>query len=257
MRDPYNINSFEVNTNSSILELNDIPEYTIEDYDLNDPKDFKSYIGDIKSSVRSSFEYRNMVKFLRENMNMNACSIYENVNNIDSFKIKIELHHHPFSLHDLVTIVYRKRMQYGESLSREMVAKEVMYLHYMMYVGLLPLSQTVHELVHDNQIFIPIDKVMGRFKDFENMYSDFLDAEQVDKYERNIQYTESYIEGTNNVLNKKMMYIDASNMYDTPDMNTVVSELKQTLDDLRNTNAIEIVKYNETSDTVDIFIPIK
>ena len=79
------------------------------------------------------------------------------------FDIKIEIHHYPFSLRDIVEIVIRKREYYKESLSVQMTAKEVMMLHYKLIIGLIPLSQTVHELAHSSRLFVPSDKVLGRY----------------------------------------------------------------------------------------------
>ena len=42
-----------------------------------------------------------------------------------TYDIKIEIHHYPFSLRDIVEIVLRKRMYYKESIEVQMTAKEV------------------------------------------------------------------------------------------------------------------------------------
>ena len=83
---------------------------------------------------------------------MNKCSFYENVSNIDSNDIKIEIHHEPISLYDICIIVYNKRNFFHENLSE--LLKEVMLLHYKLLIGLIPLAETVHELVHNKYLFI-------------------------------------------------------------------------------------------------------
>ena len=145
------------NIEGNILVIDDIPSYDIKDYDLFDEKDFNKYLQDIERIIRSSMEYREFINYLREYMDMNKCSFFENVSNINSYKIKIHIHHHPLTLYDIVVIVYNKRSFFEESLEAEMVAKEAMYIHYFMMVGLIPLSETVHDLVHDQLIFIPLD----------------------------------------------------------------------------------------------------
>ena len=51
--------------NGRTFHIGELPDYEQEDYDLSNPKDFDRYIKDVKSEVRGSFEYREMVKYLR------------------------------------------------------------------------------------------------------------------------------------------------------------------------------------------------
>ena len=48
------------------FHIGQLPDYDQEDYDLSNPKDFSRYIKDIKAEVRGSFEYRAMVRYLKE-----------------------------------------------------------------------------------------------------------------------------------------------------------------------------------------------
>lgn len=190
----YNTNT-QVNSNTyynDIIILNHIPEYDIQDYDIYDEKSFKKYVEDIKRVVRSSIEYRRFVNYLRENMSMDRCAFLQNVSNNDTFKIRIELHHSPFTLHDIVLTIFNKRLFYGESLEVEMVAKEVMYIHYYLLVGIIPLAETVHELVHEQYLFIPLDKVMGNYEEFITAYGEWIPEEVMDKIKAMKQRTLTY-----------------------------------------------------------------
>ena len=166
---------------NDIVVFDNIPAYDIQDYDISDDKDFKKYIDDIKRIIRSSFEYRHFVNYLRDYMNMNKCSFFKNVTNSNTFKIKIELHHSPFTLHDIVLTIFNKRVFYGESLEVEMVAKEVMYIHYFLMVGIIPLAETVHELVHKQIIFIPLNAVLGNYEDFIELYGEWIPEDAIEK----------------------------------------------------------------------------
>ena len=88
----------------------DIPVLEFEDYDLMDDKDREKYIKDLERCVRSSYEYRSMISYLREYMNMNSCSFIPAVTNESSRKVKIEIHHSPFTLRDICCIILNKRM---------------------------------------------------------------------------------------------------------------------------------------------------
>jgi len=167
-----------------------------------------------------------MISFLRENMDMNKCSFYENVNNIDSYKIKIHIHHDPIDLYTICLVIYNKRLANREDLSEEMVAKEVMYLHYSLLIGLIPLAETVHELVHNKYLFVPTDKVMGRYKEFVNMYYDFFPPEQLDTLNRIEEATLEYNHLKNvAVLEKRYIYLDLSGAYSLPKYEDIIAAM--------------------------------
>jgi hypothetical protein len=178
--------------NTQVMILNNIPNYDTEDYDLYDEKDFKKYISDIERIVRSSREYRVYVQYLRQYMDMNSSVFLANVNNIETTKIKIELHHTPFTLFDIVLTIFNKRSRNQESLNVFLVAKEVAYIHYFLYVGLIPLSRTEHKLVHTQSLFIPLDLVLGRYEDFIEMYKQDIPEQTMDKYITYKEMTENY-----------------------------------------------------------------
>lgn len=238
------------NVESNILVIDDIPSYDIKDYDLFDEKDFNKYLQDIERIIRSSMEYREFINYLREYMDMNKCSFFENVSNINSYKIKIHIHHHPLTLYDIVVIVYNKRSFFEESLEAEMVAKEAMYIHYFMMVGLIPLSETVHDLVHDQLIFIPLDKVMGNWEEFLDTYSDFIPTETLEKIERYKRNTLSFSEEENRkLLIQSPTYVKmqeeqdpdcTSVSYKLPEMNDIIDAMNKKIEDIKSKNyAIE------------------
>jgi len=234
MRDPNNLQEVPYNDDKiTILSINSIPEYDIADYDLLDEKDFVKFIKQIENNIRHSYEYKQMVNFLRDNMDMNKCSFYENVNNIETYKIKIHIHHEPITLYDLVFIVYNKRNFLRESLSDEMIAKEVMILHYNLLVGLIPLAETIHELVHNQYIFVPTDKVMGRYRDFVNMYQEFMTPEQLQVLERIEKFTveSNYLM---NILDKNYIYLDLTGSYKLPRFEDVIASMSRRIDDIKN-----------------------
>ena len=230
MRNPENVKSnvFELEDPPAIIELHDVPEYNISDYDLNDEKSFKSYIETIeKKIVRQSFEYKALIKYLREYMDMNQCAFYQNVNNIDTTKIKIEIHHEPLTLYDICLIVYNKRVAFHESLDEEYVAKEVMYLHYNLLVGLIPLAETVHQLVHAQYLFVPTTAVLGKYREFVDRYRDYMLPEQQEALEYIEKATEVY-DGMDakTLLSKHFIYIDASGSYNLPKLEDVAALVK-------------------------------
>lgn len=189
--------------NANIMVMQDVPEYDMQDYDLFNEKDFKKYIDDIERLVRSSREYRTFVQYLRMYMDMNSSAFLENVNNIDTTKIKIELHHTPFTLFDITLTVFNKRSRLQEPLDMELVAKEVCYIHYFLYVGLIPLSKTEHKLVHNQALFVPLDIVLGKYDEFIEMYKQDIPPDAMERYETYKELTKSY----NKAINTKILEV--------------------------------------------------
>ena len=234
MRDPDGLTKeYELETPPAIIKMNEIPEYDIPDYDLNDEKSFKKYIQNLEKDVRSSYEYKALIKYLREYMDMNQCAFYKNINNINSTTIHIEIHHEPLSLYDICIIVYNKRLQFNEPLDEEYVAKEVMYLHYNLMVGLIPLAETVHELVHAQYLFVPTTAVLGKYREFVDRYHDFMLPEQLETLEHIEEATKTY-DGSDakTLLSKNFIYMDMTGAYDLPKTEDIVNMLKDRIKEI-------------------------
>lgn len=214
MIDPDGIQIQESNL-PAVINLKQVPEFDTQCWCLEDEKDYEKFVVEVEKQVRRSFEYRKFINYIRDNMQMNQCAFLKGVTNEESFDIKIEIHHYPFSLRDIVEIVIRKRQYYRESLEVQMVAKEVMELHYKLIVGLIPLSQTVHELAHSQKLFIPTDKVMGRYNLFVQYYKPFCDPDQLETLDRIEKYS---IEQVNPVLNTNILETNKV-YYDVEDQN--------------------------------------
>lgn len=202
------MNEIKVYEDKDIIVMDCIPPFCEEEYDLFDKNDFKKYMADGEKLCRQSFEYRNLVNYLRNYMDMNKCSFFENVTNEDTFKIKIHIHHCPFTLYEYFITVYNKRMFMREPLDIELVAEEVMRIHYFLMVGLIPLAETVHDLVHKQVLFIPLDKVMGNYEVFEETYANFIPEESKTKLAAMRKQTELYNEAANlKILEQKPLFI--------------------------------------------------
>lgn len=193
--------------NTQIMIMDNIPPYNTEDYDLFNEKDFKKYIDDIERMVRSSREYREAVQYMRKFINMNTSLFFQNINNIETAKIKIELHHHPFTLYDIVITVFNKRSRLQEPLDIELVAKEVAYLHYFLVIGLVPLSRTEHKLVHNQALFIPLELdgkpiVLGDYNKFVEMYERDIPEDTMIRFNTYKELTKNYNQAINTEILK-------------------------------------------------------
>lgn len=237
MIDPDGMQIQKVNL-PDLIKIKQVPEFDFDIYHLEDDKEYDRYIKDIEKEVRKSFEYRAFIKFLRENMDMNKCSFLKGVTNSETYDIKIEIHHYPFTLRDIVEIVYRKRCFYNESLNVQMVAKEVMELHYKLIIGLIPLSETVHELAHSGRLFIPVDHVLGRYQVFVDIYKPFCSPEQLETLDRIEKYTEenSDLLDTTILDQNRVTYEVNDNRFALPEFNTINNNMIEQINAIKNNN---------------------
>lgn len=238
-----------MNPNVSLIKLDDVKDSKgqtfhigelpeIEDtqnYDLNNPKEVTRFIKDVKSEVRTSFEYRELIRYLKEYGGFDKSGISENISNSDGSKVKIEVHHTPLTIEDIVKIIYEKRRFYHEDLSLESVAKEVMECHYKGIVGLYPLTATEHELVHNGYLFIPPKDVFGRYDLFVSTYSQFMEPEdketleEIEEYGKNFDTTEQ-----NKILAQSNIYIDPAGAYELPRLNIIKDAFVNRIETIKN-----------------------
>ena len=238
MRDPNCLNKYyELDAPPVVIEMKNIPEYNIYDFDLADEKSFKKYIQTLEKTVRSSFEYKALIQYLREYMDMNQCAFYQNVNNADTTKVRIEIHHEPLSLYDICLIVYNKRLAFNEPLDEDYVAKEIMYLHYNLMVGLIPLAETVHQLVHAQYLFVPTTAVLGKYREFVNMYKPYMLPEQLEALDHIEEATKVYDDmDAKTLLSKNYIYIDMSGSYKLPQTKDIIAMVKSRIKEIVDDN---------------------
>ena len=188
-------------------------DYTVQ---FRSDKDRVKFVKRIEKIVRSSLEYKDYIAFLKDNVDMTACKFFNNVDGLDNRRIKIEIHHEPLTLYDIVNVVVEKWLVEGIPLNDLYIGDEVMRLHYENKVGLIPLSKTVHQLVHNSDdIIIPLPMVYGNYTAFLNEYADFIESgvpEIIDKLERKIALTNSLknadVNEAYSVLQKDFEYIE-------------------------------------------------
>lgn len=152
----------------------------------NTPRDREKYIKTCEIIIRKSMEYKDYIKFLKDNMHMDQCIVLSNLKNGDGKHYRIEIHHEPFTLFDIVETVINRRLYHGESISALKVADEVMDLHYSGMVGLIPLTVTMHELVHNGRIFIPLQYIYHNYAEFVSEYENYMNAALIDKIEAKV-----------------------------------------------------------------------
>ena len=166
------------------------------------------FINRMKRYIRTSMEYRDYIAFLRDNIGMDACAFFNNISKSNGKRVRIEVHHEPLRLHDLVAIVIEKYEQEGIPLNDMMISEEVMKLHYRNQVGLIPLSKTLHQVVHkSDKLVIPAYMIYGDYNQFVKEYGDYMDEFQIGKIEKMIEVTKDLKKEDFKCLDQKYEYI--------------------------------------------------
>lgn len=203
----------ETPANSETIRVNIQPEAYFDDIELfEDKKEYIAWMYRMKKLIRDSFEYEHeLIPFLKKKTGMDHCGFHPNQKMEDGFRI--ELHHTPFVLEDIVDIVVRKRLANGQSMKMQEIAHEVMELHYLGLAGLYPLCMICHAIIHDpnlDPMFIPMGKVRGDPTGFAELYWPYFSDSMQTKWQNLQTLEKSYQLITQNMpieLQKKFIYI--------------------------------------------------
>lgn len=193
--------------NIEILDI-DEPEEMSYQYGYKTGTEKRKLINRIKKICRSSMEYKDYIAFLRDNVGMDACAFFNNISKERNKKIRIEVHHAPLCLEDIVKTVLNKYEGEGIPINDLMIAEEVMKNHYQNLVGLIPLSKTLHEVVHNSdKLVIPAYMIYGDYKKFLEEYGEYAD-DCIEKIEQMIEVTKELKKDSFDCLENKFTYLN-------------------------------------------------
>ncbi len=153
---------------NNILIEEDFGYIEMETLDFDSSKEYKRFIKGVELLVRKSPEYKLWISFIKDTKGINYCYFTNEVND----EVTIEIHHHPFTLYDLVSIAINNKMRNNEKFTSYQIAKEIMTLHYQNKVGYIPLVKTLHEKFHNGFLQIPIELVEGDWKKIFDTYEE-------------------------------------------------------------------------------------
>ena len=181
-----------------------------ESYETDTEKE--NIVKHAEALCRASMEYADYISYLRANVGMDACAFFNNISKANNKKIRIEVHHAPLTLYDITKLVLDRTIRTGEEVNCMLIAEEVTRIHYMNQVGLIPLSKTLHEVVHNSdKLVIPMYMVYGDFRSFLEHFSEELEMKEnkhiKDKIEKMIENTRALNDKSFDVLKEKFTYI--------------------------------------------------
>ena len=189
---------------------------------INKSKDRDKFVKRIERIVRGSMEYKDYIKFLKEHIGLDSCIFFQKVTNGNKNKqkrISIEIHHEPFTLYDIVNVVVQKYIDEGLPLNDLLIADEVMELHYANKVGLVPLSKTAHQVVHNSvKLIVPLNMCYGTYSEFLEEYEPYIDDSLYEKLERKMDMTSKLTPESFEAIMKEFTYIEVEGFNDIEKM---------------------------------------
>lgn len=169
--------------NIEVVTMKDIPEPEWKE-GIGTDVEKVALIKRIEKIVRSSGEYRDYTFFLRKNMDMDSCAFFHNISKATGSRVRVEIHHAPLTLFDIASIILERAIEEGEEIDDLLLAEEVTENHYNNLVGLIPLSKTLHELVHPKEgepLVIPLYMIYGNYFEFLKRYKPYWENNELIK----------------------------------------------------------------------------
>lgn len=177
-----------------------VPFYKRDDY-------FESYelqvkfIKEVEKVVRKHPYYKKHIKYLIDVVGIRTCQVLSNVEVSDKKEVTIEMHHGPIlTLFDITSIVLNWMIVQGENITTFSVAERVIEEHRLNNVRVILLSKTIHQLVHDDNIFLNYNQGFGDSIAFLEKYKLGLDRSTAHRINQYIQWSKDNDSFDNDVL---------------------------------------------------------
>lgn len=160
-----------------------------------------SYIKSIENLVRKSRHYVSYIAYLKGDLGLKACQVLSNVSPDEDDSTKVEMHHGPIlTLFDYISIVIDHMLYNNKKITSFRVADIILKEHFENHIQVVMLSETVHEEVHNNGIFISTKQAFGDLNAFISRYKDGLNKDTIDKINKYIGLSEKYDSFDNGIL---------------------------------------------------------
>lgn len=172
----------------------EIPFYKDADYMFSLENEV-AFIKAVERMVRTSKYYSRYIAHLKVDLGMNFCQVKGNISEDEDSSITdlIEMHHGPiFTLFDVVSIILNYMLVKGMKITTFSVANKVLEEHFKHRVQTVMLCETVHQLVHDNKVFLNYRQGFGDLYSFLETYYEGLDDTQIYKINDYIEKCKKY-----------------------------------------------------------------
>ena len=167
---------------------------------FSDKNTREKFIKSVERRVRRSKLYKAYINYLKNDLKMDRCAVFGNLQSDKKSKTKIEMHHGPiFTLYDYVSIVLTKFLNEKEysKLNTFDVAAEVLMLHKRKLVTTVMLSEAVHKSMDNPKTapFITLEQTFGDLFEFVKEYGKYFSPKNIynlksyfDNYKYNLEH---------------------------------------------------------------------
>lgn len=172
----------------------EIPFYKDVDYMFSLENEV-AFIKAVERMVRTSKYYSRYIAHLKVDLGLNFCQVKGNIAEDEDAGVKdlIEMHHGPiFTLFDITSIILNYMLVKDMKITTFSVANKVIEEHFKHRVQTVMLCETVHQLVHDNKVFLNYRQGFGDLYSFLEIYYEGLDEVMVNKIIEYIEKCKKY-----------------------------------------------------------------
>lgn len=130
--------------------------------------------------VRHNKRYNKYIRYLKKEVKLDHCQVLSHLSDKDC---TIEMHHGPiFTLYDICDIVLDHYLSRNWKITSYRIANDVLNEHWANHIQVVMLSTTMHQEVHDRELFINVNQAWGDLHAFLKKYT--LSPELKEKYNR-------------------------------------------------------------------------
>lgn len=171
-----------------------IPFFKDDEY-FRSLESYTAFIKGCEKMVRQDDRYKKYINYLKKEVKLDRCMVMKNITDQDC---DIEMHHGPiFTLFDYCAIVVEYFLLKKWKITTFRIADAVLTEHQMNRIQVVMVSATIHEEIHNKNIFINYKQAYGNLHEF------------IDKYIEVIRNTD--------FADKLNRYIDRCLLYDSND----------------------------------------
>lgn len=160
-----------------------IPFYKDEEFFASN-ENYVRFIKGCERLVRNNDRYKKYISYLKKIVKLNKCQVLKNVTDDDA---DIEMHHGPiFTLFDLCAIELEYFLVKKWKITTLRIADAVLTEHQKNRIQVVMLSSTIHEEVHNGNIFINRHQAFGDINAYLKKYGPVLTDDYKEKVNRYI-----------------------------------------------------------------------
>ena len=138
------------------------------------------FLKNCEKLVRTNKRYKAYIRYLKQEVKLNRCQV---LSNLTDEAVTIEMHHGPiFTLYDICEIGVDYFLSKNMKITTFRIAKWVLDEHWANRIQVVMLSTTIHQEVHDRQLFLNMKQAWGDLHAFLKRYK--LNRDLKEKYNR-------------------------------------------------------------------------